>query len=171
MSDPDLELVFRPYKSFRIGNGIDVHALVQNRDLVIGGIKIDHDLGSDGHSDGDVLIHSIMDAILGAINKGDIGDHFPSSDNSFKGANSLELLRTLYNKYLKSQWDIVNIDSTIVLQNPPIKPYVESMINKITSVLSIEASQLTIKATTTDHLGFIGKEEGIAAFTVCMLCK
>ena len=157
--------------TYRIGNGIDVHALVKNRDLIIGGIKIDHHLGSDGHSDGDALIHSIMDAILGAINKGDIGDHFPSSDNSLKGINSLELLNILYNKYIQSQWDIINIDSTIILQNPPIKPYVESMIDKITSILSIEASQLTIKATTTDHLGFIGKAEGIAAFTVCMLCK
>ena len=158
-------------EAYRIGNGIDIHPLVQDRDLVVGGIKIDHHLGSDGHSDGDVLTHSIIDAILGAINKGDIGDHFSSSDETLKGANSIDFLKIIYNKYLKSKWCIINIDSTIILQSPPIKPYVESMTNKITSVLCIQASQLTIKATTTDHLGFIGQGKGIAALTACMLCK
>jgi len=159
------------HEIYRIGNGIDVHALIQDRDLIIGGIKIDHILGSDGHSDGDVLTHSIIDAILGSINKGDLGDHFPSSDKQFKGICSLDLLEGVYEKHIKSKWNIVNIDSTIILQTPILKPYITSMKNKIASILSISSSQLSIKATTTDYLGFIGKEKGIAAITMCMLCK
>ena len=110
---------------FKIGNGVDVHPLTKGRPLILGGVNIDHDYGCDGHSDGDVLVHSIIDSILGALGKGDLGDHFPSSDSKLKDANSLKLLNQIYNNYIQeSQWNIVNIDSTIILQHPTIKPYI-----------------------------------------------
>ena len=111
----------------RIGNGIDVHPLVEGRKLILGGVAISHDFGCDGHSDGDVLTHSIIDSILGALNVGDIGDHFPSSDEQLKGISSITLLEEIYKKYFSSKWQIANIDSTIILQSPIIKPYIEQM--------------------------------------------
>ena len=165
--------------NYRIGNGVDVHPLVKGRKLILGGVDLNHSYGCDGHSDGDVLVHSIIDAILGALNKGDIGSHFPSSDNSYKDISSLELLSDIAGKYAFS---IINIDSTIILQEPIIQPYIPDMKKNIlqawTSLYSNHhlhgsnlASNISIKATTTDKLGFIGSKEGIAAITTCLITK
>ena len=156
----------------RIGNGVDVHPLVKGRKLVLGGVHIEHDYGCDGHSDGDVLTHSIIDAILGALNKGDIGDHFPSSDNKYKNADSIELLTDIYNKYCVEQnWNISNIDSTIILQEPIVKPYIKIMKDNIHNHACFFAGNISIKATTTDHLGFIGEKKGIAVISTCLLVR
>tara|TARA_Y100001970_G_C14034374_1_gene750294 strand:- start:420 stop:935 length:516 start_codon:yes stop_codon:yes gene_type:complete len=157
----------------RIGNGFDVHPLVKGRPLILGGVKIEHDYGCDGHSDGDVITHSIMDSILGALGQGDLGDHFPSSDNKYKNANSIELLKNIHSKFLNKGWSIINIDSTIILQAPIIKPYIKTMeetIHNICCKLN-DANSISIKATTTDHLGFIGNKEGIAAISTCLLIR
>ena len=157
---------------FRIGNGVDVHPLVKGRKLILGGVTIPHDHGCDGHSDGDVVIHSIIDAILGALNKGDLGDHFPSSDPKWKGANSIELLNDIYYRYIEQNWNIANIDSTIILQEPIIKPYIAQMKNNIyESCFGCPEGAVSIKATTTDHLGFIGEKKGIATITTCLLIR
>ncbi len=158
-------------ETLRVGNGVDVHPLVKGRKLILGGIHIKHDYGCDGHSDGDVLIHSIMDAILGALGKGDIGDHFPSSDNQYKNADSLELLNNIYCDYIKSSWHIANIDSTIILQEPIIKNYIDNMKDKISRSCFLHDDTISIKATTTDHLGFIGQKKGIAVISTCLLVK
>ena len=157
--------------NYRIGNGVDVHPLVKGRKLILGGVDLNHSYGCDGHSDGDVLVHSIIDAILGALNKGDIGSHFPSSDNSCKDISSLDLLIDIAGKYTFS---IINIDSTIILQEPIIQPYVSNMKKNILRVLLKKTSpdsDISIKATTTDKLGFIGSKEGIAAITTCLIIK
>ena len=154
----------------RIGNGVDVHPLVKGRKLILGGVCIPYDFGCDGHSDGDVLVHSIMDSILGALNKGDIGDHFPSSDNQYKDADSIKLLSDIFYKYIDSEWDIANIDSTIILQEPTIKPHIKKMKENILNVLECDPI-VSIKATTTDHLGFIGEKKGIAVISTCLLIK
>ena len=156
--------------NYRIGNGIDVHPLKNGTKLILGGVELNHDFGCDGHSDGDVLVHSIIDAILGALNKGDIGSHFPSSDNSYKDISSLDLLRDIGSKYT---FTIINIDSTIILEEPIIAPYVSDMKKNILNALqchtSDEDSNISIKATTTDKLGFIGNKDGLAAITTCLL--
>jgi 2-C-methyl-D-erythritol 2,4-cyclodiphosphate synthase len=148
----------------RIGNGIDIHPLVSERKLILGGVHINHHSGCDGHSDGDVLVHSIMDSILGAMNKGDIGDYFPSSNDQFKNADSLELLNEVLLIMKNEMWNILNIDSTIILQSPTIKPFIKEMKANLPF-----KCPLSIKATTTDNLGFIGKEKGIAVITTCLL--
>lgn len=153
---------------YRVGNGVDVHPLVEGRKLIIGGAHIPHDYGCDGHSDGDVLVHSIIDALLGALSKGDIGDFFPSSDQQWKGANSLDLLKTIYLNHLEN-WGIGNIDSTIILQAPILKPFIHQMKENIQT--SMITDHISIKATTTDHLGFIGQKKGIAVITTCLLRK
>ncbi len=153
---------------YRVGNGVDVHPLSEGRKLILGGVHIPHDYGCDGHSDGDVLVHSIIDALLGALSKGDIGDFFPSSDQQWRGANSLDLLKTIYAKHF-SNWDISNIDSTIILQTPTIKPYIQKMQENIQTVLTTD--HISIKATTTDYLGFIGQKKGIAVISTCLLRK
>ena len=169
--------------NYRIGNGVDVHPLVKGRKLILGGVDLNHSYGCDGHSDGDVLVHSIIDAILGALNKGDIGSHFPSSDNSYKDISSLELLSNIAGKYTFS---IINIDSTIILQEPIIQPYISDMKKNILQALRARElvrrkgvlfkktspdSNISIKATTTDKLGFIGNKEGIATITTCLITK
>ena len=153
----------------RIGNGIDVHKLEKNIPLIIGGISIPFSKGSKGHSDGDVLLHSIVDAILGALSLGDIGSHFPSSDTKWKDAKSQLFLEFAYKMIIDKQYTIENIDSTIILQEPIINPYIESMKNNIQSVLLLNTEQISIKATTTDTLGFLGKGDGIAALTSIIL--
>ena len=150
----------------RVGNGVDVHPLVKGKKLILGGVHINHHSGCDGHSDGDVLIHSVIDAILGAMDKGDIGDYFPSSDNKYKDADSQDLLDEIIIKMSDEQWDVVNIDSTIILQSPIVKPYIKEMKNTFPRRWPI-----SIKATTTDHLGFIGEQKGIAVITTCLLEK
>ena len=157
--------------NYRIGNGVDVHPLVIGKKLILGGVDLNHSYGCDGHSDGDVLVHRIIDAILGALNKGDIGSHFPSSDNSYKDISSLELLSDIAGKYAFS---IINIDSTIILQEPIIQPYVSDMKKNILLALLKKTSpnsDISIKATTTDKLGFIGNKEGIATITTCLIVK
>ena len=157
-------------KNYRIGNGIDIHPLKKGKKLILGGVELDHDFGCDGHSDGDVLVHSIIDAILGALNKGDIGSHFPSSDNSYKDICSLDLLKSIRDQY---NFYIFNIDSTIILEEPIIAPYVTKMRNNILRRALphgvIKYDNISIKATTTDKLGFIGNKEGVAAITTCLL--
>jgi len=150
--------------NYRIGNGVDVHPLVIGRKLILGGLHIDHHSGCEGHSDGDVLVHSIMDALLGAMNKGDIGTLFPSSDDRYKDADSLLLLDEIILLMKEECWKVVNIDSTIILQSPKIKPFINTMKDNFPSNWN-----LSIKATTTDHLGFIGEKKGLAVVTTCLL--
>ena len=150
--------------NYRIGNGVDVHPLVIGRKLILGGLHIDHHSGCEGHSDGDVLVHSIMDALLGAMNKGDIGTLFPSSDDRYKDADSLLLLDEIILLMKEECWKVVNIDSTIILQSPKIKPFINTMKDNFPSDWN-----LSIKATTTDHLGFIGEKKGLAVVTTCLL--
>lgn len=150
--------------NFRIGNGVDVHPLVEGRKLILGGIHIEHNSGCEGHSDGDVLVHSIMDSLLGAMNKGDIGEFFPSSDDRYKDADSLALLDEIILLMNKDSWKVINIDATIILQTPKIKPYIKNMKDNFPPDWN-----LSIKATTTDHLGFIGEKKGLAVVTTCLL--
>lgn len=152
----------------RVGNGVDVHPLVKGRTLMIGGVHIPHNYGSDGHSDGDVLIHSMADSILGALGEGDIGEHFPSSDMQYKDVSSLTFLKYI-NSEILGDWYVGNIDSTIILQKPIVKPYVDEMKKKIQSTMIVQPENISIKATTTDYLGFIGEKKGIAAITTCLL--
>ena len=152
--------------NFRVGNGVDVHPLVHGRKLILGGLHIDHHSGCDGHSDGDVLTHSIMDSILGAMNKGDIGEHFPSSDSSYKDADSMALLDNIILLMNQQRWRVINIDATIILQSPKIKPFIALIKNNFPNEWD-----LSIKATTTDRLGFIGEKKGIAVMTTCLLEK
>ena len=154
------------FSKLRIGNGVDIHPLVSGRKLILGGVHINHHSGCDGHSDGDVLVHSIMDSILGAMDKGDIGDYFPSSDDQFKNADSIELLSKILLIMNKEHWSIINIDATIILQSPQLKPYIKA----IKSNLNLDCD-ISIKATTTDNLGFIGKNQGVAVITTCLLEK
>ena len=156
--------------NMRIGNGIDVHPLKRGRKLILGGVEIKHDFGCDGHSDGDVLIHSIIDALLGAINKGDIGEHFPSSNDTYKNSSSMIFLDMICNKYISNKWNIINIDSTILLQSPPIKPHIQSIKENLCNHIPC-LNNLSIKATTTDYLGFIGKKDGIGSFTTCLVSR
>ena len=154
--------------NYRIGNGVDVHPLKKGRKLILGGVDLHHALGCDGHSDGDVLIHSIIDAILGALNKGDIGSHFPSSNNVYKNISSLTLLNDVIEQY---DFSIINIDSTVILQKPIIQPHITKMKDVIKQIFKNDDLSLSIKATTTDNLGFIGKQKGVAAITTCLLIK
>ncbi len=155
--------------NIRIGNGYDIHQLVEDRSLILGGVKIPHTLGLLGHSDADVLTHSIMDALLGALGLGDIGHYFPPSDPKWKGADSLLLLKQVL-KIIQSQgWEIGNIDSTIVAEQPKLKPHLKQMRSSLAETLAIAINQISIKATTNEKLGPIGREEGICAYAVVLL--
>ena len=156
---------------FRIGNGYDIHRLVEGRDLIIGGVKMQHpdNLGLDGHSDADVLSHSIMDALLGALSLGDIGKYFPPSDQKWKNADSLFLLSKVIELIRKEGWEVNNIDSVIVAERPKIKPHVQLMKNNISNTLQINGSFIGIKATTNEKLGPEGREEGISCHSVVLL--
>ena len=155
--------------SYRIGSGIDFHQLVQGRDLWIGGVKIPHHKGALGHSDADVLLHAICDAMLGALGLGDIGVHFPDTDNSFKDIDS-KILLSKCNEMLQARgYAIVNIDSTLCLQAPKIKPYVSQMRSTIANVLDIPEEDISIKATTTEQMGFVGREEGLVAYATILV--
>lgn len=153
----------------KIGIGYDVHALVESRPLVIGGVTIPHDMGLDGHSDADVLIHAIMDSILGALGKGDIGCMFPDTDNKFKNIDSRILLRIVFDVMHEKKYKIGNIDAVIIAQKPKMKNYIHEMRKNIASDLKTDVDNINIKATTTEHLGFEGREEGIGAQAVCLL--
>ncbi len=157
--------------SFRIGHGYDVHKLVEERDLIIGGVNIPHHLGLLGHSDADVLLHAISDALLGSLALGDIGKHFPDSDEQFKGADSLVLL-SLVGEMIKNEgYEISNIDATVLAQAPKLAPYVPQMRLNIARALELELNAVSVKATTEEGLGFTGEEKGIAAHAVCLVYK
>lgn len=153
----------------RIGLGYDVHKLTEDRKLIIGGVEIPHDKGLLGHSDADVLIHAIMDSILGALALGDIGKHFPDTDEKYKGADSMKLLEYVYNLITSKGYKIGNIDSTIIAQSPKMAPYIESMRNNISKVLNTDIDNINIKATTEEGLGFTGAKQGIASQSICLL--
>lgn len=157
--------------SFRIGFGVDFHQLVTGRELWIGGINIPHTKGALGHSDADVLLHAICDAMLGAACLGDIGIHFPDTSAEFKNIDSKILLQKSFELITKAGYKITNIDSTLCLEEPKIKPYVQQMQQAIATILSIKISDVSIKATTTEKMGFIGREEGLAAYATILLEK
>ncbi len=153
----------------RVGFGYDVHRLVPDRQLILGGVEIPYELGLLGHSDADVLVHAIMDALLGAAGEGDIGRHFPDSDPAYKGISSLELLGKVGNLLNTKRLQIINIDSTIVAQQPKLMSYILPMIENISNKLDVKPAQVNVKATTTEGLGFAGAGEGIAAYAVAAL--
>ena len=155
--------------NIRIGNGYDIHQLVKDRPLILGGVSIPHRLGLLGHSDADVLTHSIMDALLGALGMGDIGHYFPPSEPKWKGADSLVLLEQVLKIIQVRGWKIGNIDSTIVAEQPKLKPHLKSMRSTLAKTLAIEIDQISIKATTNEKLGPVGREEGICAYAVVLL--
>ena len=153
----------------RIGFGYDVHRLVQGRDLIIGGVKIPYEKGLLGHSDADVLLHAIMDALLGAAALGDIGKHFPDTDPKYKGADSLALMREVGKMLDENRFLIENIDATIIAQAPKMRPHIDEMRQNIADALGIEISQVNVKATTEEGLGFTGSGEGISSQAICLL--
>lgn len=153
----------------RIGQGYDVHRLVENRDLILGGVKIPYDKGLLGHSDADVLIHSIMDSLLGAACLGDIGKHFPDNSNQFKNISSIKLLKQVMKLLDNNNYKIINIDATIVAQKPKLKDFIFEMRKNIANCCKISMNQISVKATTEENLGFTGKELGIACYSVCLI--
>ncbi|CDF58922.1 2-C-methyl-D-erythritol 2,4-cyclodiphosphate synthase [Thermobrachium celere] len=153
----------------RIGHGYDVHKLVEGRDLIIGGVKIPYEKGLLGHSDADVLLHAIMDAILGAAALGDIGKHFPDTDERFKGANSLKLFEHVINIIEEKGYKVNNIDATIIAQRPKMAPYIDLMRRNIAEVCKVSIDDVNVKATTEEGLGFTGEGLGIAAHAVCII--
>jgi 2-C-methyl-D-erythritol 2,4-cyclodiphosphate synthase len=155
----------------RIGNGYDIHKLVSDRPLILGGIKIEHDLGLLGHSDADVLTHAIMDAMLGALSLGDIGHYFPPTDEKWAGADSVELLTQVHQLIINKGWRIGNIDTVIVAERPKLKPHINAMRDRLANVLGLNADQVGIKATTNEKLGPAGREEGICAYAVVLLME
>ena len=155
----------------RIGMGYDVHKLVEDRDLILGGVKIPYSLGLLGHSDADVLLHAIMDSLLGAAALGDIGKHFPDSDHRYKGISSIELLKHVGSLLKENNWLIENIDSTIIAQKPKIAPHIENMRKNISEALNINIDQINVKATTEEGLGFTGEGKGISSQSICLLTK
>tara|TARA_Y100000590_G_scaffold200526_1_gene227790 strand:- start:21 stop:500 length:480 start_codon:yes stop_codon:yes gene_type:complete len=154
---------------FRTGIGFDAHALVEGLPLVIGGVNIPHSKGLLGHSDADVLVHAVMDAILGALALGDIGEHFPNTEDEFQGADSIELLSRVQKMIEDKGFCCENLDSIIIAEKPKLKSYLREMRENLASVLKINIDQLSIKATTTEHMGFTGREEGIAAQAIVLL--
>ncbi|MBP3305185.1 MAG: 2-C-methyl-D-erythritol 2,4-cyclodiphosphate synthase [Oscillospiraceae bacterium] len=153
----------------RIGHGYDVHRLVPGRDLILGGIKIPYELGLDGHSDADVLLHAVSDALLGAAGLGDIGRHFPDTDPQYRGADSLKLLEIVGQKVAAAGYRVGNIDVTMIAQKPKLKDYIGAMERNIAAALKTDAGRINVKATTEEHLGFTGTCEGMACHAVCLL--
>ena len=153
----------------RIGHGYDVHRLVEGRDLILGGVKIEYEKGLLGHSDADVLLHAVSDALLGAAGLGDIGRHFPDTDPKYKGADSLELLRQVYRKISEKGYRVGNIDVTMIAQKPKLKDYIPQMQANIAAAVEAEPDRVNVKATTEEKLGFTGTGEGMACHAVCLL--
>ncbi|TDI70569.1 MAG: 2-C-methyl-D-erythritol 2,4-cyclodiphosphate synthase [Bacteroidetes bacterium] len=153
----------------RVGIGYDVHRLVKGRDLVLGGVTIPNDLGLEGHSDADVLLHAIIDALLGAAALGDIGTHFPDTDAEFKGVSSLKLLAVVHHLLRDAGCRVQNIDSTLALEAPKLNPHIQQMCANVASVLELDPSSVSIKATTSERLGFVGSKEGAAAYAICTI--
>lgn len=157
--------------SYRIGSGIDFHQLQEGREFWLGGIQIPHSKGAVGHSDADVLLHAICDALLGALSLGDIGKHFPNTDMAYKGIDSKLLLQKCYELITAKGYSVVNIDSTVCLENPKIMKFVPAMQQVIAGILYIAADDISIKATTTETMGFAGREEGLVAYATVLLQK
>ncbi|MEE0137430.1 2-C-methyl-D-erythritol 2,4-cyclodiphosphate synthase [Fusobacterium ulcerans] len=155
----------------RIGNGYDVHVLTEGRKLVLGGVEIPHTKGVLGHSDGDVLVHAVMDAMLGALALGDIGKHFPDTDMKYENIDSTILLKRVKELIAERGYKIINLDSIIVLQKPKVKPYIEAIRKRIAEVLEIDVEQVSVKATTEEKLGFTGDESGVKSYCVVLLEK
>ena len=153
----------------RIGHGYDVHRLVEGRPLILGGVNIPYEKGLLGHSDADVLLHAVSDALLGAAGLGDIGKHFPDTDPQYKGADSLELLRVVALRVKEAGYRVSNIDVTMIAQRPKLRPHIETMEQNIASAVGIDANRINVKATTEERLGFTGAEEGMACHAVCLL--
>ena len=153
----------------RIGHGYDVHKLVEGRDLILGGVKIPHEVGLLGHSDADVLLHAVSDALLGAAGLGDIGKHFPDTDPRYKGADSLKLLQIVGEKVAEAGYRISNIDVTMIAQRPKLRPHIAQMEQNIANALNLETARVNVKATTEERLGFTGEELGMACHAVCLL--
>ena len=155
--------------ALRIGHGFDVHAFADNRKLIVGGVEIAHDRGLLGHSDADVLLHAICDALLGAAGLGDIGRHFPDTDPAYAGIDSRTLLRNVAQQLVALGWKVGNVDATIIAQAPKMAPHIAAMTGHIAADLGVAATRVNVKATTTEHLGFTGRGEGIAAEAVCVI--
>ncbi len=155
----------------RVGIGYDVHKLVEGRKLILGGVEIPYEKGLLGHSDADVIVHAIMDALLGAAALGDIGQHFPDTDPAYEGISSIELLSKVGELLEEKDYEVVNIDSIIIAQQPKMMPHLEEMMRNVAGALGIEEGQVSVKATTEEHLGFTGRGEGIAAQAVCCIQK
>ena len=155
----------------RVGMGYDVHKLVENRKLILGGVEIPYEYGLLGHSDADVLVHAIMDALLGAAALRDIGRHFPDNDPAYEGADSIELLKKVGEMLEERMYLIENIDATVIAQKPKLLPYIDTMVKNVAEVLHLEEDQVNIKATTEEGLGFTGKKEGISAQAICCISK
>lgn len=153
----------------RIGHGYDVHRLVEGRDLILGGVKLDYPMGLDGHSDADVLLHAVSDALLGAAGLGDIGLHFPDTDPRYKGADSLRLLEAVGEKVKERGFRVGNIDVTMIAQKPKLRPHISAMQENIAKALGIDPSRVNVKATTEERLGFTGRQEGMSCHAVCLL--
>ena len=153
----------------RIGHGYDVHRLVEGRDLILGGVKIDYEKGLLGHSDADVLLHAVSDALLGAAGLGDIGRHFPDTDPKYKGADSLALLREVYRKISEKGFRVGNIDVTMIAQKPKLKDFIPQMRENIAAAVNVSPDRVNVKATTEEKLGFTGSGEGMACHAVCLL--
>jgi 2-C-methyl-D-erythritol 2,4-cyclodiphosphate synthase len=165
----DLSLPFRGTGGFRIGQGVDFHQLAEGRELWLGGVKIEHDKGAVGHSDADVLLHAICDALLGAACLGDIGTHFPDTDQQYKNIDSKILLQQTVDLIKQEGYIIVNIDSTLCLEKPKIKPYVPQMQQTIATICGLSTGDVSVKATTTERMGFVGREEGLVAYATALL--
>ena len=155
--------------SFRIGQGVDFHQLAEGRELWLGGVKMEHSKGAMGHSDADVLLHAICDALLGAASLGDIGTHFPDTDQQYKNIDSKILLQRTVDLIINRGYAIVNIDSTLCLEKPKIKPYVPQMQETIAGICGLSVNDVSIKATTTEQMGFVGREEGLVAYATVLL--
>ena len=153
----------------RIGHGYDVHKLVEGRDLILGGVRIEHTLGLLGHSDADVLLHAVSDALLGAAGLGDIGKHFPDTDPQYKGADSLKLLEIVAQRVREAGYRVSNIDVTMIAQKPKLRPHIEQMERNIAAAVGIETNRVNVKATTEERLGFTGEELGMSCHAVCLL--
>ena len=156
---------------FRVGHGYDVHRLVHDRRLILGGVEIPHTLGLLGHSDADVLVHAVLDALIGAMGKGDIGKHFPDNDDSYKDISSIVLAERVSEMLDEEGYKIGNIDATVIAQKPKLLPYIPEMKKNIADVFHCGIEQINIKTTTEEHLGFSGRQEGIAAHAVCLIYR
>lgn len=158
-------------KSIRVGQGVDIHQLVEGRKMILGGVHIPHEKGPLGHSDADVLIHAICDALLGAAALGDIGYHFPDTSSEFKDIDSGLLLKQVCELLSSKGWKIGNIDSTLILERPKIKPHIPAMQERLSALMGIETDAISIKATTNEKMGYVGRGEGVLAFASCLIFK